>query len=221
MGAFAGLCAYFDRPLAEYAVELGYTQDNVLVLEGDLERLQREYPQTYQNLLSCRHHSDRRTPLEYGRDLVASWIFEDYFLHQLQQAGLDVQLAGADRQRRILSNQRTSASSDFVLKAPDGRQRRMELVNDYTGFWHRNETLHLRDQKYLQLKQSQCLLLAVSLTEAVHKYALFDFRQEVPGVYIASHRPYGGKPAYELSIPRETLLDLTVENVKRQLEQAL
>ena len=32
MGAFSGLSAYFDRPLAEYAAELGYDPDNVLVL---------------------------------------------------------------------------------------------------------------------------------------------------------------------------------------------
>lgn len=221
MGAFSGLSAYFDRPLAEYAAELGYDPDNVLVLEGNLERLQREHPQTYQNLLSCRHHSDRRTPLEYGQDLVASWLFEDHFLQELQAAGLNVQLAGADRQRKILANQRTSASSDFLVASPGGQQRRMELMNDYTGFWYRTEKLHLRDQKYNQLCREQCLMLALSLTGAAQKYALFDFSRQVPAAYLASHRPYGGKPAYELSIPRGTLLDFTPENVKQQLLQVL
>jgi hypothetical protein len=50
----------------------------------------------------------------------------------------------------ILPNQGTSTSSDYIITSPSGNQVKMELINDYTGFWARNHTLHLRDNKYLQ-----------------------------------------------------------------------
>lgn len=33
------------------------------------------YPDTFSNLNSCGHNRDARTAIEYGQDLVASWLF--------------------------------------------------------------------------------------------------------------------------------------------------
>ena len=84
MGAYSGLSSYFDQPLCDYAVQFGYDESNVVILEGDLQRLQANHVEIYNNLLSCSHHSDSRTPLQYAQDLVASWVFEDYFLNNIQ-----------------------------------------------------------------------------------------------------------------------------------------
>ena len=116
MGAYEGLSNYFEKPLCEYAISLGYDESNILILKGDVNNLKNSHLNIYQNLLSCQHHSDRRTPLEYGQDLVASWIFEDFFINEMQNAGFDIQLSGADRTRLILPNQSTSTISDYLVR---------------------------------------------------------------------------------------------------------
>ena len=96
--------------------------------------IQNLFPETYRNLISCQHQRDNRTHLEYAQDLVASWLVEDYFLEILNSNGLRAALDGADRNRRILANVRTSASSDFTVSY-NGNSRKLELMNDYTGYW--------------------------------------------------------------------------------------
>ena len=219
MGAFSGLSNYLEHPLTDYAIQFGYDDANIVILEGDSNRPQTEHLMVYQNLLSCRHHSDRRTPIEYGQDLVASWVFEDFFLHSMQEEGINIRLSGADRKRTILPNQRTSTSSDYIIRNNNDEEYFAELVNDYTGYWYRYQKLHLRDNKYLQLQRRHSLLLALALTISTQKFAVFDFRQDIPAVYIPSHRPFGHKPAYELNISQEMLHDFSIENIKHQLQE--
>ena len=217
MGAFDGLSNYLDKPLFYYAINLGYDKSNILILQGDVFSLQKLYPDIYINLLSCQHHSDKRTPIEYGKDLIASWIFEDYFIENMQNNKFVLQHSGADKTRLILPNQRTSTSSDYTITTKDGFQISLELVNDYTGFWYRNKKLHLRDNKYLNLCNNHCLLLAIALSPNTQKYTIFDFRKHIPARKIESHKPYGGKAAYELSVSQESLKDFTFLNVKNAL----
>lgn len=217
MGAFEGLSHYFEQPLCDYAIDLGYDESNILILEGQMNQLQNRHLNIYNNLLSCQHHSDRRTPLEYGQDLVASWLFEDYFISEMQNEDFEIQHAGADRTRLILPNQRTSTSSDYIITTNTGTQILLELVNDYTGFWYRNQKLHLRDNKYLQLCSHRSLLLAIALSATAQKYTIFDFRENIPAIRIESHRPYGGKPAYELSVSKESLNDFSFTNVRHSI----
>ena len=221
MGAFEGLNGYFNGALCDYARRYGYDDSNILILEGNIAALQREHPQVYNNLLSCQHQSDRRTPLQYGQDLVASWIFEDYFLNEMQGAEFGIALSGADRNRMVLPNQRTSTSSDYVLTSQTGDQILLELVNDYTGFWARKKVLHLRDNKYLQLQRNHCLLLAISLTAQANKFALIDFRNNIPARHIPEHPPWGGKPAYEIPISQNMLLDFSSDAVKDHISHII
>ena len=86
MGAYKGLTNYFNKPLCDYAIDLGYHESNILILEGNINSLQNRHLNIYRNLLSCRHHSDRRSTIEYGQDLIASWIFEDYFIKNIQNS---------------------------------------------------------------------------------------------------------------------------------------
>ena len=217
MGAYEGLSHYLDRPLWDYAINRGYDESNILILKGDIESLKNRHLNIYQNLLSCQHHSDRRTPIEYGQDLVASWIFEDYFIEKTKNKEFIILHAGADSSRLILPNKRTAASSDYIITTNKGTQILMELVNDYTGFWYKNQKLHLRDNKYLQLCSHKSLLLAIALSTNAQKYTIFDFRKEIPAKKIESHRPYGGKTAYELSISKTDLYDFSFSNVKESI----
>lgn len=217
MGAYEGLSHIFNQPLYKLAMNLGYDESNILILKGQMDELMKYHPDIYNNLLSCQHHSDRRTPLQYGQDLVASWLFEDYLIKQLQNDKFKIAHAGADKTRLILPDQRTSSFSDYIITANNGRQILMELVNDYTGFWYRNQKLHLRDNKYLQLQSHHSLLLAIALSPQIQKYTIFDFRKEIPARKIPAHRPYGGKPAYELSVSKESLNDFSFTNVKNAI----
>ena len=40
MGAYEGLSHYFNQPLCNYAINLGYDESNVLILEGQINQLQ-------------------------------------------------------------------------------------------------------------------------------------------------------------------------------------
>lgn len=139
----------------------------------------------------------------------------------MQNSPFIIELSGADRNRMILPNQRTSTTSDYIITSPNGICIKMELVNDYTGFGAKNHTLHLRDNKYLQLQRNCCLLLAIALTSYTRKYAIFDFRNEIPAQNISQHRPYGYKPAYELQIPAAMMHDFSMDNVKQHILQIL
>ena len=88
MGAFVGAQNFFSKSLVEVARGLDYIQDNLLILEGDIQALQNLFPETYRNIMSCQHHRDNRTPLEYAQDLVASWLVEDSFLDILNSNSL-------------------------------------------------------------------------------------------------------------------------------------
>lgn len=218
MGAYNGVSQFFDIPLDQVAVELGYDEDNILILRGDQRTLEDEYPITYRNMVSCLHHADRRTPLQYAQDLVASWLIEDYFLSSLTSRYYDITLDGADRNRKILSSARTSASSDFLINIA-GKQIKLELMNDYTGFWRKQQVLHLRDAKYLQLQRSGSLFIAIAVPTG--EFAIYDFSKDIPARYLSSHPLYGGKPAYEIQIPRTMLMPIESNNMEMAIIETI
>ena len=215
MGAYTGLQNFFKKSLVEVARNLDYEQDNLLILEGDLHSLEKLFPTTLKNIQSCYHHRDNRPPLHYAQDIVASWLVEDSFLQVLNSNGLNAKLNGADKNRKILANVRTSTSSDFIVSY-NGNSRKLELMNSYTDYWVRNGVLDLRDSKYKSLTKEQSLLLAVSTT--TKKFALFDFVKPIPARFIQSHDHYGGKPVYQIKITNEMMNDTTSHNITEAIK---
>lgn len=214
MGAFYGVSRFFGKPLDKVAAELMYTDDNILILSGKETELKERYPDIYSNMMSCRHQADGRPSLEYAKDLVASWLIEDYFSTILQSHYYSLELSGADRNRKILPSARTSASSDYLIRTND-ISIKLELMNDYTGFWRKTHKLHLRDNKYIQLKKSGSLFIAIATPSS--EFALYDFRETIPARYIPEHRSYGGKPVYELDIPSSMLIPITKTSMKQEI----
>lgn len=208
MGAFDYMCWIYPD-LVKKATEHNYPESSICILQGNLQRLKEEFPQTYSNLTSCRHHRDRRTPLEYGQDLVASWLFEDSLIQELKNRGLCISKAGADRNREILATAKVSASSDCIVSYL-GKNRLLEIMNDYTGYWTRYRKIDLRDSKFSKLQESQSLFLGVSSVD--NKYILLDMGKEVEYKYINNYFPYGGKPAYSIKLPENIMkgLDYTL-----------
>lgn len=204
MGAYKNMLGLYPD-LVEKARSYGYPESSICILSGDESRLKSEYPDTFNNLNSCKHNRDSRTAMEYGQDLVASWLFEDYLMESLQTAGMTIEGAGADKNREVLPTTRVSASSDCMVSF-NGKQRLLELMSDYTGYWARYGKMELRDSKYTKMKKSNSLFLGVSTTD--NKYILLDMGGEFEAKYIPSYFLYGGKPAYSVKLPRQSMRDL-------------
>ncbi len=218
MGAFRELPHFIGESLSNLAIQLKYSDSNILILNGEINELQARFPDVYENILSCRHNRDSRTPLEYAQDLVASWLFEDYLIEKLKDAGLLITHAGADKDREILSHRRVSASSDSSVSY-NGKNRLLEIMTDYTGFWNKNGLIHLRDSKYKKLEQSNSLFIGFSTKDS--SYVLYDFANKIDADYISYHYPYGGKPAYAVKINKNDLHPFYVESVIADIKKCM
>ena len=189
---------FTDNSLEKIAHDLNYPEDTICVLSGDEQKLEKDHKDTYDAIMSARHNRDKRTPFQYAMDLAASWVMEDYVINQLRNNGLEIKKAGEDKDRKMLSDKKISSNSDCTVSYGN-KSRKLELVNDYKGYWMKNKKIDLRDDKYKNLKNDKSLLLGIS-TKAEKKYVLLDFGKDVEAKYIPSHFPYGGKPAWSISI---------------------
>ena len=213
MGAFTGMTELLGD-LVPVATSLGYPESSICVLKGDIDLLAAKFPQTHANLMSCRHNRDSRTPIEYGQDLVASWIYEDTLMAELNYCGLEIVGAGADRNREILANARVSAASDCCVSS-GGSSRKLEIMNDYGGFWSNVGKLNLRDDKFNKLAKEKSIFLGVAPQDK--KYIIIDFANLVQSQLIPRHRPFGGKPAQEISITQDQLIDLDFNAIAKEI----
>lgn len=218
MGAFKELSKNFFKDIVQTAENLNYSKSNILILKGDEDALKSDYPNVYDNLLSCNHNRDKRTYIEYGQDLVASWLFEDVLVESLRNHGIQISLSGADNNREILATSKVSSNSDTTISY-NGHSIQMELMSDYTGYWSRTHKIDLRDEKYTKLKNSNSLFLGISTVDT--KFVLLDFRKEIRYQYHRYHRPYGGKPCYSIEIVESDLLQFKVEILIEKLKQIL
>lgn len=213
MGAFTGMTELLGD-LVSVATSLGYPESSICVLKGDIDLLAAEYPETHKNLMSCNYLRDGRSPIEYGQDLVASWIYEDSLMAELSKNGLQITGAGADRCREILARANVTTESDCCVSSGNS-SRKVEIMNDYKGFWSKNHKCHLRDEKYTRMAREKAIFLGVAPMDK--KFFIADFANEVEAKYIPYHRPYFGKPAYEISVTRDQLNDLYFSVIAKEI----
>ena len=204
MGAFQYL-SRLHLDLVEKARLYGYPESSICILEGDEKRLQSKYAEIFLNLNSCKHNRDSRTVLEYGQDLVSSWLFEDFLMEKLSEAGIKIEHSGTDKDREVLPNTRVSASSDYMVSCND-RTRLLELMSDYTGYWAKYGKMELRDSKFKKMQESGSLFLGVSAVD--NKYILLDMGEKFESRFIPSYFLYGGKPAYSVKLPKQSMKTL-------------
>lgn len=193
---------FIERGTSVYkeAEKLNFGPVNLAILAGNMEYVKVNAPATYQNVMSCSHQADARSPFVYVRDIVASWVYEEYVRDVLTaRCGFDVELAGADKDRTILPTSKVSNSADFIWHRADGPDRSIELVCDYGGFWSQKCVMHLRDNKYIHLKESGSILMGIdSKNRMVY---LIDFaNNKIHAQYLLSHHAYGDKPAYAIAL---------------------
>lgn len=192
---------FIERGTSVYkeAEKLNFSPVNLAILAGDMEYVKINAPETYQNVLSCAHQADARSATVFVRDIVVSWVYEAYIRAVLTRCGFDVELAGADKDRTILASSKVSNGADFIWHLSDGSTRFIELVCDYSGFWAAKCVMHLRDNKYIHLTESESILLGIDCKN--HMFYLMDFAKgKIHAQYLPHHHAYGDKPAYAIEL---------------------
>jgi len=217
MGAYAGIVNLVGDACG-FAKAMGYPESSICVLEGNEEKIKEMFPETYSNLVSCRHNRDKRSVSEYGMDLVASWLFEDFIMKNLTDNGLDVRKNGTDRDREILPSEGVSPASDCTVVV-DGKERCMEIICDYSGWWRNTGRVDLRDRKYESLSRENSMLLGISFKDDT--YFLIGDMGSVDALYIPQHKPYGNKPAYKVTVNDSDFKDIDFVEMAKDIKGSM
>jgi len=213
---FLSLTKLFKKPLSEVAKELNYSEENILILSENFEKLKSDHPKTWNALLSCKHNSDKRTFEKYALDLVSSWVYEDTVYKFLSKTGYDISLSGSDQNRNILPNSKVTSNSDFSIKR-NNILRHVELINSYTDYWNRTNKIDLRDNKYIKLKNSEAIILCIDVF--FKKFYIIDLGSNNYNIkFIPYHEPYG-KSVYQIDIREEKSIEFTINNLVNEINK--
>ncbi len=151
------------------------------------------------------YFKDKRTPVEYGIDLVLGWLIEDAVLQTLNKAGFKSTLDGNDRLRDFLSANSISAQPDIRIQTRSAKS--LEVFADWRGTWRRYGHADLRDNKFLSLKNKRAYLLGISPIDS--QGFLIDFSSESNlFTYVPSIKGYGGKSGYSCDSIQTKLMPL-------------
>ena len=151
---------------AEVAIELGYDEKNILIIDGQWDLLKQRYPEYWQTILSNQHQADRRTPEKWAETMTYNWLLEDIMMRLLNNAGVKCRRSGIDKDRSILNSTNVSGTPDFIISDFNGNERFMEMNFNSNNYWKDTETMDLRDNKYKNLIRSNSLLFSICLSDS-------------------------------------------------------
>ena len=203
---------FFNKDIISIAEECKFPEYSILVLKGDEEQLKAKFPDIYRNIISCAYAADKRTPMQYAKDLVMAWLFEAYVMENLKNQGLHVYRNGGDKDLTILSQKRVNTDSDLLAEG-----RRVELISNYTSYWKRNGCFELRDSKLSHLQREKALVIGVSTN--YDNYLLIDFSKPIKSEYIDSYEPFGGKPAQRIYITDSMKVELKFKKLAEEIRK--
>lgn len=98
-------------------------------------------------------HRDKRSAVEYGADLVLSWLIEDVVAEVF-----GLRLTGSDSGREFLSAGEITNSTDFMLGT-----RPVELMVDWGSYWVDLGRIHFRHDKLLKLTEKKAVVLGFAI----------------------------------------------------------
>jgi hypothetical protein len=197
--------------IIDLAINLNYSEDLMLILEKDEKKLINKFPDTYNNLINCRHQRDSRSYLDYGRDLITSWLLEDYFLDELRKLGLKINLVGNDKERKILKNSKTSTNSDYEVIF-ENNTIKVELVFDFTDFCLKNKKIDLRDNKIDKILDSKSLLLGYIIKS--NKFFLLNpSKMKKNKIIKIDFHPIYRKPATSILLDNEDFKNFSFDEI--------
>lgn len=203
----------FRFDIVEIAKKYNYSEENILILQNNVTKLKEQFPETYKIIEECEHRRDSRTAISFFQDLICSWLFEDIVLINLKKEGLDISLDGCST-RKIMPDKDISAESDFIFQHK-GKTVHVELVQDYTGFWKRENLCDLRDNKIHKIKEQNSILLGIDM---INKEFFICSNKNIEncGVFVKYH-PIFKKPAFRLTLNSLSFEKLTWKNVANKL----
>lgn len=206
--------SFFNDSIENIAQKLNYSEENILILKNKEVELKEKYPETYSNLLSCKHNKDCRSLMQYAQDLVCSWLYEDYLMSELSKNGLKVMLSGEDRERKILKNIKVNSNSDYMVTINE-KTAFIELVNDYTGYWYKKGQCDLRDDKFIHIKNgikmaNFSFLLGIDFKNM--QFFIININNAKNITYTNYHHAYH-KPAYSINLKDILFKKFTIENI--------
>lgn len=187
----------------------------------------KHYGKTYANILNNKldavtkeiikeyiHAKDKRTDVEYAKDLILNWIIEDYIFLNLKDINGAIIKNGKDRNRKLLKGGELTHDSDYLIKTSKG-DKNIELIVNFTDFWHQTEKCHLRENKLKKLieqsKIRDTYILAVSLL--TNEYQIIKINKDMKYRYIKEHKAFGYKSAYEIDLKRANFVTLKFKKV--------
>lgn len=215
MGAYEGLSRYFKDGVIQKANELGYGEFLISILKGDEDILEQKYNSVWNNLKNSKYAMDGRTPIEYGRDMVSSWIFEDCVIGALKSSGLNLSYGKDYVCRKRFISRPDKLDTDVTLNTGLHKYV-LTIMCDYTGLWLENKTLALRKSQYKKLKNKQMIVLGFSITD--NKLIILNSACAKDATYLESYKPYGGKDVYTINIPESSICTFTISTMIKEIK---
>lgn len=201
----------FDLSFEEFIEEENWEESTELcsnVLSDGLTKEDRDY---LNEKLDLAHLKDSRRPVEYACDLIVGWVLEDGILRILkEEMELETTLSSADKNRKFLKS--PDATPDMTVIKSDGTKIPLELAQDFTGYWQRKGKIDLRDNKYVNIKEEDGVLLGLDFEN--EDFFVVDI-SETDG-HSHYHPPFG-KEAYTFGFDGIEFHDL--EDMKEVLTE--
>ena len=125
-----------------------------------------------------------RSWTEYFKQLIAGWIEEDLFILMLNGNGIEAKRNGIDSKRVIDLGCRVTQSPDLVVSV-GGKERRVELTNEYNDFLERQGFIEKRSPAVFKMWEEGAIWLYRD--RMFKKYVLVDFANESTTVHLRHH----------------------------------
>jgi hypothetical protein len=139
---------------------------------------------------------DKRTPVEYGYDLIYGWLMEDIAIKFLEREGFEVERTGVDATRIFLKERQISSFSDVKIG-----DRYFDITFDTTDMWVGTNSLDIRLSKWNSLRSVGGGILCFSPTGM----AVIDVsKEEDTGVWL--NPAWGFKEAVSVGNMRSKLM---------------
>jgi hypothetical protein len=188
----------------KWAKELGYTDEQIIALEGDTIKFQTKYKATYDWMMkNSQHNMDKRDPVETSQNIVMSWIVADYIELVMQSNGIDIKKSPLSNARNLVAKPKNAPTFSATLKSGI---RNVYMVVDYTGFWERNGKITFRDDKYKHIAENNGIVLAVDIKNK--KVAVFNIKNNAYVYSTLSDHHLGGKPSNAIDVRNVKFMSL-------------
>jgi hypothetical protein len=143
---------------------------------------------------------DKRTPVEYGYDLIYGWLMEDIAIKFLERGGLEVERTGADATRVFLRERQISSFSDVKIG-----DKYFDITFDTTNSWQGTNSLDIRLSKWNELRSVGGGIICFSQAGV----AVIDVsKEEDTGVWL--NPAWGFKEAVSIGNMRSKVMSPTV-----------